>query len=299
MGKHIKKSVMVMISAILLAGIFWLFPKMEVQARTMPKKIEIDIKKITKLKEDFDSDRKKENVEIRVKKMKDNRLELSVYINGKRKGGFKEWFEGTPIMLITDLDFDDSFKELWIGHHWQGKYIIYRVFRVGKDEFFRLKDDYDSKKGTLFPLAIYDDAPIVTEGDGMISYESEAYSPVLGNYLHKVTIGMDERGIRVPDGVMKHETTEEWRKDRPYILSKEMKLYSEFKGEAPTETLKKKTKFYVFEVRYTKSKKDEYGYLVLYNPWIFVKTKDGRSGWMKVPKGNFYKNLEGHRYEWD
>lgn len=275
------------------------FLSVEAEAKMRPKLMALNMKKSTTIKEDLDGDGIKDKIVFEIKNNGESFYVFTLYINDEKYGLWTGEFYGTAMMLITDMDDGDSCKELWIADEWQAGLEVSRVFSVGESYFSTLYN-CENREGDFFiPRIITDSGEhIVSKGDGYISYETEYYTEGLGNYYYDVTLRLLEDGFKLVGDKKTQKITAFWKKDRPYKLTKGLKVYSEFKGKKTKFNLKKGDVFYLYEVRFTKKKRDEYGYWYFYEPWAFIKTKRGKSGWIKVPKGDFYRSPEGYKYEW-
>lgn len=291
-----KSQVLKWISGLMVIMAFFSLSYIDTYAGMTPRRIELNMKKETKIKEDLDGDGVQDKIIVELEKNNIGLYYLSLYINEVKFGPWTQQFDGTATMLITDIDDSDGKKEIWIGHDWGGKWHINSIFTVGKYYSFSSLYHIEAPENPCIIPPVSSDAEILSEGDGYITYESEYSVKGLGNYLYYAKLRLKAGSLTYVGDLKCHKTTVEWQKDRPYKLTKGIEVYSKFRAKKPIFSLKKKERFYIYELRFTKTKKDEYGYLHLSNPWAFIKTKDGKSGWIKIPKGDFYKAKNNSKY---
>lgn len=271
----------------------------ESDAKMRPKLMALNMKKSTVIKEDLDGDGIKDKIVFKLKKNGEDSYAFTLHINDEKFGPWISEFYGTAMMLITDIDDSDPYKELWIADEWQAGLGISHVFSVGESYFSTLYGYENGKNGFFIPNVITESGEHITsKGDGYISYEAQYETEGLGCYYYDVKLKLEEAGFKVVGDEKTQKITAEWRKDRPYKLIKGLKVYSEFKGKKTKFNLKKGDVFYLHELKFTKSRKWENGSLNLYEPWALIKTKKGKFGWIKVPKGDFYRSPDGYKYEW-
>lgn len=270
----------------------------ESDAKMKPKLMALNRTKPTTIKEDLDGDGIEDKIIFRLKKNGEESYVFTLHINGEKFGQWVGDFEGSPMMLITDMDDRDFYKELWIADDYHGSLRVCIVFRVGESHFSTLYDYFkrESEKDLLIPAMVPEE--IVSKGDGYISYEVESFTRGLGCYYYDVKLKLSKDGFKIVGDEKKQRITDFWRSDRPYKLTKALKVYSKWKGKQVKFHLKKGDVFYLYELKFTGRKKDENGYLDFYGAWAFIKTKKGKSGWIKVPEGDFYRAPDGFKYEW-
>lgn len=271
-------------------------------AKMRPMVMDVDLKKGLKVEVDMDDDGTKDLIEIKTSRESDDTgkyVYLTLYYNGDVASTFLSRFYEVPTVIITDLDDKDKSKELFIGDEFAGMMSVKEVMQIGDGKIESIAEE--SRDGKV-PFDSWDSgADIKAVGDGTLVYESVGYSN-LGNYFYNSK-------YQLKDGVIKYfgnrkvkRCTNEWKNDRPYTLDAKLDIYNKYKGKKKKFTLKKGDVFNLLLVKYEKMSLDNDSYFHDYQkPWCKIKTKDGRTGWIKQSAVVKYHTPEGEgfSYTWN
>ena len=242
------------------------------------------------LNTDLNGDGKKEKVKFVT--YGEHPCTAKLYINGKKVFSVKNENATYAEAEIFDANPKDKYKEIYInicsdsdcfeygycGRYVKGKWKKYFTF-AGKDvtspRIEVMKVDGRAKKAKV---------------------EIEFFNLYAMQGIAIQTYNIDKNGRLKCSSNKILNTTNEWRKNL-YRTTRNIDVKKTIGGEKTAFTMYAGTKYYVYKVKLKKSGGHEISH-------IYVKTTDGRSGWVKIPNvpfcegGNDYDGWSADAYIW-
>lgn len=129
-------------------------------------------------------------------------------------------------------------------------------------------------------------------GDGTVYFETEFSD----TYTKQ---GYVKQAYKISSGKLKPanktvmSTTGEWRK-KPYKASTSLKAYSSVGAKSASFTLHEGDIFNIYKVKFKKAGKPQSGIA-----YIYVKTADGKKGWVKNPQKNYCLGYQEYDGSWN
>lgn len=211
-------------------------------------------------------------------------------------------------IFITDIDAGDGSLELFTA---VSDYVIYETIQCFHYKDSELKELYFSDEaGSINILNILE-----SKSDGMISLEGEGNFSLylgdgaeirdLGQYITKADYMLKDDFLVYVGSPRYEKTTEQWQKEAPYYLIADgIELFDSARGNKIGD-LKKGDIFYLYSVKkYNKVYDESYENFIYSEAWAEIQVDgSGKKGWIRVPKGEFYKtDLEDEyagAYHWN
>lgn len=236
---------------------------------------------------DLDGDGKKENIKCTTVAISDEKCAIRVYINGKRittvmPKDYSFWGSAS----VIDIDKKDGKKELYVEfgvendcfaggtayHYANGKLTKYFTFDAP----------------TSFRMSIVESQP----GNGTVYFIGE-YGD---DYVHQGYVKQAFKvssGKLVPSSKTTLNTTSVWRKN-DYKATSSFQVYDNIGDKSAKFTVAKGTIFHIYKIRVEKASSLSSGI-----SYFYIRTSDGKEGWVKNPKKTFFIGRHAGNEEWD
>lgn len=263
-----------------LCGVMLLNPQ-AAQAKTL--------KESKSYKIDLDGNGTKERVKCVGKETGEyNGYAVSIYVNGKKALSLSDDNAISAEISLLDINKNDSSQELYI--HFQSesagfeKGCGYRYKGGALKKLFT----FSGKDAGTGRLSVMEKQP----GDGKVYFSSEFYDFWLQQ-------GYVKTSYKISSGKLKAEkksvlnTTGSWRKQK-YRATMSLKAYDSTGAKSEKFTVKKGDIFYVYKLKFKTPGKLSAGITYLY-----VRTADGKEGWIKNPQKRFYEGYNEGNGDWE
>lgn len=263
-----------------LCGVMLLNPQ-AAQAKTL--------KESKSYKIDLDGNGTKERVKCVGKETGEyNGYAVSIYVNGKKALSLSDDNAISAEISLLDINKNDSSQELYI--HFQSesagfeKGCGYRYKGGALKKLFT----FSGKDAGTGRLSVMENQP----GDGKVYFSSEFYD----SWLQQ---GYVKTSYKISSGKLKAEkksvlnTTGSWRKQK-YRATMPLKVYDSTDAKSEKFTVKKGDIFYVYKLKFKTPGKLSAGITYLY-----VRTADGKEGWIKNPQKRFYEGYNEGNGDWE
>ncbi len=220
--------------------------------------------------------------------------EVSVYVNGKKAASVSDGNALSAMISLLDIDKGDSAQELYI--HFQSESACFEqgiCYRYENGALSKLFTFFNKDAGSG-RLSVMEKQP----GDGKVYFESE-FSDMY------VKQGMVKGIYEISSGKLKWvkksvlNTTGAWRKQK-YRTTMALKVYGTSGAKSEKFTVSKGDVFYVYKIKLKKA-----GDLLSGITALYIKTADGRTGWIKNPGKEFCEGYikgdgswSGYAYVW-
>lgn len=226
---------------------------------------------------DLDGDGKKESVKYTMTELvRDENYAVCLYVNGKKMATVKADDYGFwASVSVVDIDKKDVKKELYVQ------------FSVESDCFGGGKA-YRYEKGTLRKYFTFDQPTTVRlsileeqPGDGLVYFDSEYDDPNVHQGYVKQAYTISSGRLKVVQKKVL-DTTAAWRKSE-YKATRAIRVYGSIGDTTAKFTIAKGTVFHVYKIKVKRP-----GSLGSGVSYFYVKTADGKSGWVKNPGKEFF-----------
>lgn len=249
-----------------------------------------EILRSTKYSIDVNGDGKKETIKW-TEKAANEKVTVKLYVNGKKAATVHsgDYALGAQVSVI-DINKKDKYKDIYVQFTEEDDCFVKGYayqYKVGK-----LKNVFKFENPTVFRVYIVEKQ----KGDGLVYFSSEYFDKF-------VMMGNVEQAYKIQSGKLQPvnqkvlKTTDEWRKNS-YKTKKALKVYTHIGDKSSSFTLSKKDRFRIYKIKFVDYKDLNKGIA-----YIYVKTDDGKSGWVKNPKkkvflGKGYYGDWGYNYVW-
>ncbi|MDD6207269.1 MAG: hypothetical protein PUB10_01970 [Clostridiales bacterium] len=219
---------------------------------------------------DLNGDGKKENIKW-VGKKDGEKYSVKVYVNGKKLSTATSNYGSDAQVSVVDIDKEDKKKDIYVQI-------------TSESDGFEKGFGYQYQKGKLKKTFTFDQPATgrlsieqKQPGDGCVWFDSEyGDSYFMQGYVkqaYEITAGKLK-----PVNKKIMNTTTVWRKT-DYKATKTLKVYADIGDSTPSFNLSSKTTFNVYKIKASNPKA-----LLDGVSYIYIKTADGKTGWIKNPK---------------
>ena len=226
---------------------------------------------------DLDGDGTKEKIQIVTSG--ENPCVAKIYVNNRMIYSSKSNYALWATLSVIDINKKDKYKEMYLqfcsdsdcfeqgvcGRYVNGKWKKYFVFH--------------SKDAASYRLGVVEKQP----GNGKVSVSIEFSNPYAMQGDAVQTYVIDSKGNLKNNGKTILNTTSDWRKNL-YRTTKAVKVTKKIGDKTAAFTMKKGTHYYVYKVKLKAANNSQITH-------IYIKTADGKTGWVKIPNSSF---CEGH-----
>lgn len=231
---------------------------------------------------DLDNDGKSEKIKISSSYKQvgtyNHKYKYSIYINDTcaYTSDWYDWYDYYGYFYLTDINSKDSYKEICVE-------------QIGDSDWNERTDvlRYKNKKLTMYFHFSGGELADKQPGKGKIRLQEWAtfdYSDNLGRYYVYVDYKISKKKLkRVANHVFQVDRSMEYAYPGYYKLSRAVKIRRGIKNGKTKYTIKRGTGFYLMKL-YVSNNKVKY---------LYIKTTNGKKGWIKLPKGKFVKETYG------
>lgn len=236
-------------------------------------------------KVDLDGDGTKETVKCVGKaKGEYNGYAVNIYVNGKKAVSASDDNALSAEISLLDIDKSDSGQELYVHFRSESdgfeKGVGYRYENGALKKLFT----FSGKDAGTGRLSVLQKQP----GDGKVYFSAEYYDPSLQQGYAKTAYKISSGKLKIEKKSVRN-TTGDWRKKK-YRATTSLKAYDSISAKSEKFTVKKGDIFYVYKLKFRVSDNLSSGVTYLY-----VKTADGKTGWIKNPQKSFCEGyIEGY-----
>lgn len=275
--KRLKKG---MLALCVLCGAICLHPQ-TVQAKQLTESKSCSV--------DLDGNGKKETVRYTGKATGEyNGYQVSISVDGKKLASLSDRNAIYAAVSLVDIDSNDTYKELYV--HFTSESGCFEQGCGYRYEAGKLKRVFtlSGKDASSFRLSIMEKQP----GDGMVYFETEYADP----YTMQ---GYVKEAYKISSGKLKSakksvmSTTGEWKK-KPYKATASLKAYRSIGAKSAAFTLSSGDTFNIYKIKFKKAGKPQSGIA-----YIYVRTADGKKGWVKNPQKSYCLGYSEYDKSWN
>lgn len=225
------------------------------------------------IKIDLNGDGKKES--LRYTTSGEFPCRAKVYVNNKKILSTKNNSAFDATLSVVDINKKDRYKDIYLqftsySDVFEGGVCGRYINKKWKQSF-----TFNPNDASSYRLGIAEKQP----GNGKVDFEIEYHNPYAMQGYAVQSYQINSANKLKPIGKTVLNTTNSWRK-QIYRTTKSVKVYKNIGDGSSAFTMRKGTKYYVYKVKLKTVQDNEIAY-------IYVKTSNGKTGWVKIPKSIF------------
>ncbi|MDD6037614.1 MAG: hypothetical protein PUD20_02265 [bacterium] len=222
---------------------------------------------------DLDGDGTKEK--IRFKVTGEEPCKATIYVNDQKIHAEQSKYALWATLTVIDLDSKEKGKELYVKFQAESDGFVSGSCGRYVDGSWEQCFTFDGKNASAGRLDLSEKHP----GNGKVNVEIEFYNQYAMQGYATQVYKIDANGALKPTDKTVLNTTKLWRKQK-YRTTKAVKVTKNIGDKTTAFTMKKGTRYYVYKVKLKNKKSAGITH-------IYIKTSDGKTGWVKIPNSSF------------